>query len=281
VAANDELIAAERTAAGAQTKLDAEQANLKKAELEAENHHAQLAAALTRIEMSRQELQDKSNELAVLKSKGQDTVAVEAAILPLQKLIDEQELAISKLRKLQMERNSSIAVVQSRIADLANAKGKAEKVIGIKRAGLEAVKKTLADAKAKWDEAKEEIARHQKQRESVRIDLLAYHAAKQEWVKRNEELQKQTALIDQQRLAAQSALEAEVSSQAASLEKVELLKKQIEQLKQTLAKLENQNSKAKQSIADKQASIEALGSQIGQLKAEQQSLADQLEVYRQ
>jgi prefoldin subunit 5 len=53
----------------------------------------------------------------------------------------------------------------------------------------------------------------------------------------------------------------------------------MEQLQKSVAQLESQKSKAEQSIAEKQTAIETLGAQLGQLKAEQQVIADQLQAY--
>jgi WD40 repeat protein len=278
-AAKQELSSSEKTAADLKTKVEAKQNESNTATKDAAGREAGLKAALAKVEASRKTLQEKANQLAVLKSKEQDTAAIQAEIDRIQKAIDEQDQSISALRKTHLAKNSELAVIQTQIAELTAAKSNADKAIEPKKAALDAVTKTLADAKAKSDAAKAQVAAQQKRIESLRADLASFENAKKEWAARNEELQKQLAQLDQQRDTAQSALEAEESSQAVILSKVDTIAKQIEQLQKSVVQLESQKSKAEQSIAEKQSSIETISAQLGQLKAEQQLLADQLQVY--
>ncbi len=279
VAAKKELTSVEQAAADLKTKIEAKQAESKTAAKQAEARDAELKTALAKVESARKLLQEKTNQLAVLKSKEQNTDAIQSEIDGLQKSVDDQDQSISGLRKNQIEKNSLIAVVQSQFEELTIAKTKADNAIEPKKAAYEAIAKGHADAKAKSEASNARVAVNQKRIENLRSDFASFEKTKQEWATRNEELQKKTIQLDQQRVAAQSALEAEESSQATILAKVDSLAKQIEQLQQNVAQLESQKSKAEQAIAEKQASIETIGTQLGQLKAEQQLLSDQLQVY--
>jgi WD40 repeat protein len=278
-AAKQELTSAEKAVGDLKTKIDAKQAEANVAIKESAEREAGLKAALSKVEESRKKLQEKANQMAVLSSQEKDTSANQKEIDAIQKSIDEQDQSISTLRKSHVVKNSALAVIQTQIAGLTAAKPNAEKAIEPKKAAYEAVSKTLAEAKSKSDASKARVAMHQKRIESLRNDLVAFDNTKKQWTTRNEELQKQLVQIDQQREAAQSALQAEESSQAAILAKVDAIAKQMEQLQKSVAQLESQKSKAEQSIAEKQTAIETLGAQLGQLKAEQQVIADQLQAY--
>ncbi len=278
-AAKQDLASAEKMAADLKAKIEAKQAEANTATKASADREAGLKAALAKVEAARKMLQDKANQLAVLKSREKDTAAIQTEIDALQKAIDEQDQSISALRKTHVEENSTLAVIQSQIAESTTAKLNADKAIEPKKAAYEAIAKSLAEAKSKSAASKASIASHQKRIEILRSDLASFEKAKKDWATRSEDLQKQIVQLDQQRDAAQSALEAEESSQAAILVKAEAISKQIEQLQKSVVQLESQKSKAEQSIAEKQSSIEAIGSQLGQLNAEKQSLADQLQAY--
>ncbi len=270
----------EQSALALKYQIDAKQnaANAVTKEVEAIN--VNLKGAESKIKVDRTRLQVKANQLAVLKSKEQDSSVAEAESTHLKNSMEEQEKSVSKIRQTLIEKNSAIAVIQSQIKDLSDAKLNLDKAVEVTRAAYQAIEKETPAMKAKFDIANSQVTKQQALIASLRKDLELFNKSKQQWASRSEEIQKQFAQLEQQRLVAQSSLEAEESNRKSALEKSETLKKQIEQLQQSIAQLENQNKQTEQTIAEKEAAIESAGSQLGQLKAEQQTLTEQLQSYK-
>ena len=274
------LTDSEQGVSAAKSQIDAKQNAANAVTKEVEAITAKTKSAELKLEADRTQLQEKANQLAVLKSKEQDTTAAETESTQLKSLIDEQEKTLSQIRQTLIEKNSAIAVIQSQIKDLSDAKLNLDKAVEVTRVAYQAIEKETPASKAKFDIAKAEVTKQQASIANLRKDLELFNKSKQQWASRSEEIQKQFAQLEQQRLVAQSSLEAEESNRKSALEKSETLKKQIEQLQQSIAQLENQNKQTEQTIAEKQATIESAGSQLGQLKAEHQTLTEQLQSYK-
>ena len=279
-ASKKSLSDSEQSVAATKSKIDAKQNEANVATKDVEGADVKLKGMVTKLEADRKQLQEKVNQLAVLKSKEQDAVTVETEIGKLQTSIEEQERSISLSRQALMEKNSAVAVIQSQIKELSEAKLTLDKALEATKAAQLVIEKETPAAKAKFDVVKSQVTKQQAAIAVLRKDLELFNNTKQQWATRNEEIHKQFAQLEQQRLAAQSGLEAEEANRNSALEKYETLKKQLEQIQQSVAQLENQNKQTEQTIAEKQSAIEVVGSQLGQLKSEQQSLTEQLQAYK-
>ncbi|MDZ4851655.1 MAG: c-type cytochrome domain-containing protein [Pirellulaceae bacterium] len=269
----------EQAVAQVQSKLSSVQNELQQSSKEIESSGAALMGALANIEKIRQKLQEKLNRLAISKSKDEDTAAVEKEIESFKKSIQDQDASISKLRLDAMEKTSVVAVVQSRIDEFTTQKTKLDSGVIAAKASMQEIEKEADVAKAKLTAANTQVTNQHAIVANLRQELERFNLSMNEWTARSEEVRQQTAQLEKQRLVAQRNIESEQSNEKAASEKISSLREQIEQLQQSIAQLENQQVQAEKLMAEKQAVIDVANSQLGILKAEQQTLNDQIQAY--
>lgn len=278
-AAKTAFAESETNVAATKAMLDAKQNEANAATKAKESADLALKTALAKIETDRKTVSDLTSQLAVLKSKEQETAAVETELGAIQKSIDDQDKQIAEFRKSATENNSLLAVIQSKLNELPALKAKFDKAREVANASLQEVAKDLPAAKAKFDEATNSVAHQHASIENLRKDLESFTKAMQQWTVRLAEIGKQAASIEQQRIAAQSGMDAEESNRNVTLEKLDSIKKQLEKLQQSVAQFEKDKTRCEQVIAEKKTTIENVSIQLGQFKSEQQSLTEQLQIY--